>query len=74
MLRGDFNLCVSHHIDLSDTLPRILVPVCAFITLLALGVFMLYEGHRLWRKRNRALSSQTSSPAPEDQVRFLNNL
>lgn len=74
MLRGDFDLCVSHHIDLSDTLPQILVPVCACITVVALAVFMLYEGLRLWRKRKRALSSHTSSPAPEDQVKFLINL
>ncbi|XP_067257875.1 tumor necrosis factor receptor superfamily member 1A isoform X1 [Chanodichthys erythropterus] len=55
----------------SDTLPRILVPVCACITVVALGLFMSYEGLRLWRKRNRALSSQKSSPAPEGQTLII---
>ncbi|XP_056090868.1 tumor necrosis factor receptor superfamily member 1A [Rhinichthys klamathensis goyatoka] len=52
----------------SGTLPQILVPVCACITVVALGVFMLYEGIRLQRKRNRALSPQSSSAAPQDQT------
>lgn len=52
----------------SGTLPQILVPVCACITVVALGVFMLYEGIRLQRKRNRALSPKPSSAAPEDQT------
>lgn len=55
----------------SDMLPRILVPVCACITVVALGVFMLYEGIRLWRKRNRALSSPSSTPAHEDQTLII---
>uniref|UniRef100_A0A8C2JMQ5 Tumor necrosis factor receptor superfamily, member 1a n=1 Tax=Cyprinus carpio TaxID=7962 RepID=A0A8C2JMQ5_CYPCA len=54
-----------------DTLPQILVPVCACITVLALGVFMLYEGIRLWKKKRQALSSQSSSPAPEDQTLII---
>ncbi|XP_077065074.1 tumor necrosis factor receptor superfamily member 1A [Siphateles boraxobius] len=52
----------------SDKLPPILVPVCACITVVALGVFMLYEGIRLQRKRSRALSRQSSPAAPEDQT------
>lgn len=72
--RQELNLIVSRHIDLSGTLPQILVPVCACITVVALGVFMLYEGIRLQKKRNRALSTQSSSAAPEDQVKFLINL
>ncbi|XP_073703292.1 tumor necrosis factor receptor superfamily member 1A [Garra rufa] len=50
------------------TLPQILVPVCACITVLALGVFMVYEGIRLWKKKRRASSSQRSSSPSEDQT------
>ncbi|XP_016413977.1 tumor necrosis factor receptor superfamily member 1A [Sinocyclocheilus rhinocerous] len=53
------------------TLPQILVPVCACITVIALGVFMLYEGIRLWKKKRQALSSQKSSPASEDQTLII---
>ncbi|XP_051574498.1 tumor necrosis factor receptor superfamily member 1A-like [Myxocyprinus asiaticus] len=49
----------------TNTLPEILVPVCACITFLAVGVFMVYEGIRLWRKRQRALSPQLSLPDAE---------
>ncbi|KAG1940035.1 tumor necrosis factor receptor superfamily member 1A [Pimephales promelas] len=52
----------------SGALPQILVPVCACITVVALGVFMLYEGIRLQRKRKRALSAPSSSAAPQDQT------
>ncbi|XP_067305202.1 tumor necrosis factor receptor superfamily member 1A [Pseudorasbora parva] len=54
-----------------DKLEYVLVPVCAFITVVALAVFMLYESIRRWRKRNRALSSLPSSPAHEDQTLII---
>ncbi|CAM4698300.1 unnamed protein product [Leuciscus chuanchicus] len=75
--KGCKHLCITstpipvksiHPTSPSGTLPPILVPVCACITVVALGVFMLYEGIRLQRKRNRALSTQSSSAAPEDQT------
>uniref|UniRef100_A0A8C2KMJ9 Tumor necrosis factor receptor superfamily, member 1a n=1 Tax=Cyprinus carpio TaxID=7962 RepID=A0A8C2KMJ9_CYPCA len=53
------------------SIPHILVPVCACITVLALGVFMLYEGIRLWKKKRHASSSQKSSPASEDQTLII---
>ncbi|KAK7157380.1 hypothetical protein R3I93_008764 [Phoxinus phoxinus] len=58
----------SHPTSPSGILSPVLVPVCACITVVALGVFMLYEGIRLQRKRKRALSPQSSSAAPEDQT------
>lgn len=51
--------------------PGILVPVCASITVLALAVFMAYEGIRHWRKRTQALSSQSSSPPSEEQTLII---
>ncbi|XP_043117682.1 tumor necrosis factor receptor superfamily member 1A [Puntigrus tetrazona] len=58
-----------HPTSPSDLMPQILVPVFACITVLSLGVFMLYEGIRLWKKKKRhALSSQKSSPASDDQT------
>lgn len=74
ILRGDFNLFVSRLIDVSDPIPQILVPVCACITVIALGLFMSYEGIRLWKKKRHALSSQKSSPASDDQVKCLIDL
>ncbi|XP_016143016.1 tumor necrosis factor receptor superfamily member 1A-like [Sinocyclocheilus grahami] len=55
----------------SGSIPQILVPVGACIMVLALGVFMLYEGIRLWKKKRHALSSQKSSPATEDQTLII---
>uniref|UniRef100_A0A673HI11 Tumor necrosis factor receptor superfamily member 1A-like n=1 Tax=Sinocyclocheilus rhinocerous TaxID=307959 RepID=A0A673HI11_9TELE len=55
----------------SGSIPQILVPVGACIMVLALGVFMLYEGIRLWKKKRHALSSQKSSPASEDQTLII---
>ncbi|KAI7807038.1 tumor necrosis factor receptor superfamily member 1A [Triplophysa rosa] len=49
----------------TDTVSQIVVPVCSCIMAVAVGVFMLYEGIRLWRKRKRALSAQSS---PHDPV------
>ncbi|XP_051576353.1 tumor necrosis factor receptor superfamily member 1A-like [Myxocyprinus asiaticus] len=61
--------------DSTSTVPQILVPVCACIMVLAVGAFMIYEGIRLWRKKKRALSSQTSLPDPEakfeDKLRIV---
>ncbi|XP_052434085.1 tumor necrosis factor receptor superfamily member 1A [Carassius gibelio] len=50
---------------------HILVPVCACITVLAVGVFLLYEGIRLWKKKSRALSSQQSTPVSDDQTLII---
>ncbi|XP_056619431.1 tumor necrosis factor receptor superfamily member 1A [Triplophysa dalaica] len=48
-----------------DTIPQILVPLCSCIMALSVGVFMVYEGIRLWRKRKRASTAQSS---PHDPV------
>lgn len=53
------------------SIPQILVPVCACITVLALGLFMSYEGIRLCKKQRHALSSQKSSPASDDQTLII---
>ncbi|XP_052474818.1 tumor necrosis factor receptor superfamily member 1A [Carassius gibelio] len=54
-------------INSSGTLQQILVPVCACITVLALGVLVLYEPIRLWKKKRQALSSEKSLTALEDE-------
>ncbi|XP_056331970.1 tumor necrosis factor receptor superfamily member 1A [Danio aesculapii] len=54
-----------------DTVPQVLVPVCASIMVLSLAVFMAYEGIRHWRKRVQASSSQSSSPAREEEPLFI---
>lgn len=51
-----------------DTVPKIVVPVCASIMVLSLAIFMAYEGIRHWRKRAQASSSQSSSPATEEEA------
>lgn len=58
----------------TDTVSEIAIPVCACIMALAVGVFMLYEGMRLWRKRKRALSAQQSSshdPVVKTEVELM---
>lgn len=55
----------------SNNVSQIVVPICACIIAVLVGVFMLYEAIRLWRKRKRASSNQSSSrddkAKPEDE-------
>lgn len=74
MLKGELNEFVSVLLGVSGLIHHILVPVCACITVLAVGVFLLYEGIRLWKKKSRALSSQQSTPVSDDQVKCLFDL
>ncbi|XP_055065592.2 tumor necrosis factor receptor superfamily member 1A isoform X1 [Misgurnus anguillicaudatus] len=47
--------------NVSDKVSQIVFPICACIIAVMVGVFLLYEAVRIWRKRKRASSNHSSS-------------
>nr|XP_055065594.1 tumor necrosis factor receptor superfamily member 1A isoform X2 [Misgurnus anguillicaudatus] len=50
-----------HATNPSNKVSQIVFPICACIIAVMVGVFLLYEAVRIWRKRKRASSNHSSS-------------